>query len=216
VTPEETAMQFFVYGRDRDGAGPTRRALLKDHWAFMTPYIDAMIARGPTMSADGKAVTGSMHMVDLADAEAARVFAEDDPLAKGGVFADVLVRRFENLSGRTMWPFAGDPKALRYLFVGEARPQAARDAAAAAAAAAAQRAWLVGAAQSGAVIVAGSLLATDGKAWAGAAMLLETPDPAAAAALLRDDPAAGLYQTAVLRPWRFGGAENLQDLISGR
>ncbi|NVO16196.1 MAG: hypothetical protein HXX10_19355 [Rhodoplanes sp.] len=211
-------MQFFVYGRDRDGAGPTRRALLKDHWAFMTPYIDAMIARGPTMSADGKAVTGSLHIVDLADAEAARVFAEDDPLAKGGVFAEVMVRRFDNLSGRTMWQFAGDPKNPRFLFVGEARPDAAR---AAGKARAAQRAWLLDPAQARAVIVAGPLLGADGESsagetWAGTAMLLEASDTAAAEALLRDDPAADLYETAVLRPWRFGGAENLQDLIAGR
>lgn len=206
-------MQFFVYGRDRDGAGATRRALLKDHWAFMTPYIDAMIARGPTMTADGKAVTGSLHIVDLADVEAARVFAENDPLARGGVFADVTVRRFENFSGRTMWQFAGDPKNPRFLFVGEARPGAAR---AAADVRAAQRAWLVDPAQARAVIVAGPLLGPDGTTWAGAAMLLETPDIAAAEALLREDPAAGLYATAVLWPWRFGGAENLQDLIAGR
>jgi uncharacterized protein YciI len=206
-------MQFFVYGRDRDGAGPTRRALLKDHWAFMTPYIDAMIARGPTMSADGKTVTGSLHIVDLADAEAVRVFAEDDPLARGGVFADVMVRRFENFCGRTMWQFAGDPKNPRFLFVGEARPGAAG---AAADARAAQRVWLLDPAQARAVIVAGPLLGPDGTTWAGTAMLLEASDTAAAEALLRDDPAACLYETAVLRPWRFGGAENLQDLIAGR
>ena len=88
----------------------------------MRRYIDAMIARGPTMSADGKAVTGSMHMVDLPDADAARVFAHDDPLAKGGVFEDIMVRRFHNVAGRTMWQFNGDPKNPRFLFIGEARP----------------------------------------------------------------------------------------------
>jgi len=62
-------MQFF-YCRDKADAGATRLAPLKAHWVFMRCYVDVMIARGPTMSADGKAVTGSMHMVDLPDAEA--------------------------------------------------------------------------------------------------------------------------------------------------
>ena len=78
-------MQFFFYCRDKAGTGETRRKLLKDHWAFMRRYSDAMIARGPTMSADGRSVTGSMHIVDLPDEEAAKVFANDDPPAKGGV-----------------------------------------------------------------------------------------------------------------------------------
>jgi len=47
-------MQFFFYCRDKAGTGDLRRKLLKDHWAFMRRYADAMIARGPTMSADGK------------------------------------------------------------------------------------------------------------------------------------------------------------------
>ena len=41
---------------------------------------------------------------------------------------------------------------------------------------------------------------------------LETPDAAAAQALVQGDPAAaaGLYARAELRPWRFGGEENLR------
>ncbi len=67
------------------------------------------------------------------------------------------------------------------------------------------------------VIVWGSLLGDDGVTWAGTAMLLETRDAAAAAALLRGDPAAlgDAYVRTALHPWRFGGEENLQDLIAG-
>src|SRR5450759_1809667 len=114
-------MQFFFYCCDRAGVGATRRALLNEYWAFMHRYVDAMIARGPTMSANGKAVTGSMHMVDLPDTDAARVFAQDDPLTKGGVFEDIMVRRYHNVLGRTMWQFGGDPKNPRFLFIGEAQ-----------------------------------------------------------------------------------------------
>jgi uncharacterized protein len=204
-------MQFFFYCRDKAGVGATRLALLKAHWAFMRRYIDTMIARGPTMSADGKAVTGSMHMVDLLDAEAARVFAYDDPLAKGGVFEDIMVRRYHNVLGRTMWQFGGDPKNSRFLFIGEARPATSRqgrdllDA---------QRAYLGHADRAARVIVFGPLLGADGETWEGTAMLLETPDTATAEAIVRGDPASKLYVRTELRPWRFGGEENLQDLVA--
>ncbi len=203
-------MQFFFYCRDKAGAGPTRRALLKDHWAFMHPYIDAMIARGPTMSADGKAVTGSMHIVDLPDAQAARVFAHDDPLANGGVFEDIMVRRFDNVLGRTMWQFKGDPKSPR-LFIGEAKPGTAkqgRDLLGA------QRAYLGHAELAAQTILFGPLLGADGETWGGTVMLLETPDRAAADVLVQGDPAAKLYARTELLHWRFGGEENLKDLIA--
>lgn len=204
-------MQFFFYCRDRAGVGETRRALLKEHWAFMRRYIDTMIARGPTMSADGKAVTGSMHMVDLPDAEAARVFAHDDPLARGGVFEDIMVRRYHNVLGRTMWQFGGDPERPRFLFIGEARPgtsEQGRDLLGA------QRAYLGHADRAAQVILFGPLLGADGETWEGTAMLLETPDRAAAEALVLGDPASKLYARAELRHWRFGGEENLQDLVA--
>jgi uncharacterized protein YciI len=178
----------------------------------MRRYADAMIARGPTMSPDGKAVTGSMHMVDLPDADAARVFAHDDPLAKGGVFEHVMVRRYRNVLGRTMWQFGGDPKSRRFLFIGEGQPGASahgRDLLDA------QRAYLGAASLADRVILFGPLLGADGQTWVGTAMLLETPEAAAAEAFVRGDPAAkaGLYASAELRPWRFGGEENLQDLV---
>jgi hypothetical protein len=203
-------MQFFCYCRDRAGAAATRRALLPDHWAFMRQYKDVLIARGPTMSADGATMTGSMHMVELPDADAARVFAYDEPLAKGGVFEDIFVRRYDNVLGRTMWQFAGDPKNPRFLFIGQARSGAqeqGRDLPDA------QRAYLGRPERAAQVILFGPLLGADGRTWEGTAMLLETPDPAAARALAQGDPAAvaGLYARADLYPWRFGGEENLRE-----
>jgi uncharacterized protein YciI len=208
-------MQFFFYCRDRAGVGETRRALLKAHWAFMRRYAEAMLARGPTMSADGTSMTGSMHMVDLTDADAARVFAHDDPLAKGGVFDSIMVRRYHNVLGRTMWQFSGDPKNPRFLFIGEAKPgssERGRDLLDA------QRVYLGGAELAPRVILFGPLLGADGETWEGTAMLLETPDAATAQALVRDDPAAAaqLYARTELHRWRFGGEENLQDLATGR
>lgn len=200
-------MQYFFYCRDRAGAFETRKGLLKAHWAFMRHYIDAMIARGPTMSADGNTVTGSMHIVDLPDAAAAQVFAHDDPLAKGGVFENIRVRRFENCSGRTMWQFQGNANNPRFLYIAEATVDVGPDLLAT------QRRYFDHADRADHVIVHGPLLADDGLAWRGTVMLLETADRAAAEALVAADPLARCYDNTELLSWRFGGEENLQDLI---
>jgi hypothetical protein len=64
-----------------------------------------------------------MHLVDLPDAQAARVFAFQEPFWRAGVDGQVLVRRWRNVLGRTMWQF---PAALgddrRFLVIGLGRP----------------------------------------------------------------------------------------------
>ena len=203
-------MQYFFYCRDKAGAFETRKGLLKAHWAFMRPYIDSMIARGPTMSADGKTVTGSMHIVDLPDAAAAQVFAHDDPLAKGGVFENIMVRRFENRLGRTMWQHQGNANNPRFMYIAEATVNPGSELLAA------QRNFLDNADRADKVIVHGPLLDDDGSGWRGTVMLLETSDHAAAEALTAADPLAlaGCYAGTEMLSWRFGGEENLQDLIA--
>jgi uncharacterized protein YciI len=155
-----------------------------------------------------------MHIVELPDAKAARVFAHEDPLAIGGVFEAIAVRRFQNQAGRTMWQFTGDGTKRRFLFVGE------RDAATPApakAAISAQGDWLSHAERAANMIVFGSLLGADGAtSWEGTVMLLEVADVAEAQAIVTADPLAGHYTCRVLHPWRFGGQENLKDLLAPR
>ncbi len=60
-----------------------------------------------------------MHIVDLPDPAAARAFAFDEPNQQAGVYRDVLLRRWRNLLGRTMWDFPGGrPDGNRYLVLG--------------------------------------------------------------------------------------------------
>ena len=69
----------------------------------MDGFADAMIARGPTLTPDRKTATGSLHIVDLPDAEMARAFAFEEPYYRSGVFREALVRRWRNELGATMW-----------------------------------------------------------------------------------------------------------------
>lgn len=118
-------MEFLCHHRDRPGSQPLRDELLEAHWSYMDRYTKEMIARGPTLADDGHTPTGSLHIVDLPDAAAARAFAFDEPNHQAGVYRDVLLRRWHNTLGRTMWEFPGGPTGgNRYLVLGLGTGQA--------------------------------------------------------------------------------------------
>jgi uncharacterized protein YciI len=164
-----------------------------------------MIARGPTLTPDRTTWTGSMHLVDLPDAQAARVFAFQEPFYRAGVYGEVLVRRWRNVLGRTMWQFPaelGDDR--RFLVIGHGKPgvEAARQALGAA-----QRRWSGGPGHRDGVILRGPLLSDDGAGWVGSALLVQLPDRAAVEAMLAGAPyvQAGLYASVEIHDWEFGG-----------
>ncbi len=198
-------MEFFFYCRDRPGSAALREELAEAHQSFMDRYADAMIARGPTLTPDRTAATGSMHMVDLPDADAARVFAFEEPNYQAGVYGEVLVRRWRNALGTTMWDFQGDPSAnRRFLIVGHGKPgaHATRDLLVAE-----HRRYFAEGGYQERSIARGPLLSDDGTQWVGSAMLFELPDRAAVDAMLAGEPyaRAGMYADIEVHDWQFGG-----------
>ncbi|MGW6909315.1 YciI family protein [Streptomyces sp. NPDC054940] len=181
-------MEFFCYHRDRPGSLPLREELLEAHWSYMDGYAKELIARGPTFAADGETPTGSVHIVDLPDPAAARAFAFDEPNYQAGAYRDVLLRRWRNLLGRTMWDFPGGrTDGNRYLVLGLG--------------VAGQAADLAVPADRDELIAYGPLLSDDGATWVGTAVLLRAPDPDAARAVLT----VGRYADVEVHDWEFGG-----------
>ncbi|MFJ8642893.1 YciI family protein [Streptomyces sp. NPDC093610] len=180
-------MEYLCYHRDRSGSLPLRDELLEAHWSYMDGYAKEMIARGPTLADDGDTPTGSIHIVDLPGPAAARAFAFDEPNYQAGVYRDVLLRRWRNLLGRTMWDSpAITTGSSRYLVIGLGSGRAAdlavppgRDD----------------------LIAYGPLLADDGTTWVGTAALVRAPDPGTARALLT--PAR--YADIEVHNWQPGG-----------
>jgi uncharacterized protein len=87
-----------------------------------------MIARGPTLAADRATWTGSVHIVDLPSAEAAREFLEREPYNRAGLFADHVIRRFRNRLGRSMWESPGGSGDPRFLVIAHLLAEAGEDA----------------------------------------------------------------------------------------
>ncbi|RSM76732.1 hypothetical protein DMH04_36020 [Kibdelosporangium aridum] len=178
-------MEFFCYHRDRPGSLPLREKLIEAHWSYMDRFDSQLIARGPTFV--GEVPTGSVHIVDLPDPVAARAFAFDEPNYQAGAYRDVLLRRWRNLLGRTMWDFPGGRRGgNRYLVLGFGTGEAAD--------------LDVPMDQDG-LIAYGPLLSDDGADWLGTAMLIRASDPDAARALLTVDR----YAEIEVHDWEFGG-----------
>ena len=177
-----SGVEFFCYHRDRPGSMALRTRLAEAHWSYMDTYADRLVARGPTL--DGERATGSVHIVDVPDPSAARAFAFDEPNYQAGVYRDVLLRRWHNLLGRTMWDFPGG-RGAGYLVLGlgagqpDTAPPERRDD----------------------LIAYGPLLSDDGATWLGTAALVRTPDHASARAVLTDDH----YADIEVHDWHFGG-----------
>jgi uncharacterized protein YciI len=180
-------VEFFCYHRDRPRSVTLREDLREQHWSYMDRYQAELIARGPTLADDGDTPTGSVHIVDLPDPAAARAFAFDEPGYQAGVYRDVLLRRWRNLLGRTMWDFPGGRiGGHRYLVL---------------ALGAGPGADLAVPAGRDELIAYGPLLSDTGATWLGTAALVRAPDPVAARAILTPDRYAGIE----VHDWQFGG-----------
>lgn len=194
-------MEFFVYCRDQADTAQLRDTLVEAHWSFMDQYADRMIARGPTLTEDGSAATGSLHIVDLPDRAAADKFAFDEPNFRAGVYQDVLIRRWRSELDRAVADFGGDPlRNRRFLIIGQGgadRPahQVAGERSA------------IGADRADRLIVSGSLWSDDGASWLGAASIVEVPDRATVDALVATDPGvhARRFASVEVHRWEVGG-----------
>ncbi|MFF3788079.1 YciI family protein [Streptomyces sp. NPDC001933] len=180
-------MEYFCYHRDRADSLALREELLENHWSYMDRYAKELIARGPTFTNDGETLTGSVHIIDLPDPAAARTFAFDEPNYQAGAYRDVLLRRWRNVLGRTMWDFPGDRSSgSQYLVLGLGEGPAAD---------------LTPPPDQDELIAYGPLLADDGGTWLGTAVLLRAPNPDAARAVLTSDR----YADIEVHAWEFGG-----------
>ena len=117
--PSLETIEFFVYSRAAPGVADIEDdpALNEEHWSYMDRFAEGMVARGPTLAADRETWTGSVHILDLPSVDAAHQFVEREPYNRAGLFEQHLIRRFNNLLGRTMWESPGGPDDPRFMVI---------------------------------------------------------------------------------------------------
>jgi uncharacterized protein len=192
-------MDFLVYGRGAPGADDQSDDPLLDeaHWSYMDGFTDGMTARGPTLSEDRQAWTGSLHVVDLANADAAQAFARNDPYHQAGLFSGHLIWRFDNLLGRTMWDFTprGDDVPFLVLAYGDSDGQGPGHEQTSPAPSLGSR-----------LVVWGTLRSVPAHRPCGVALALMASDGEAARSLIADEPTMlGRSAHKEIHAWTFGG-----------
>jgi len=180
-------VQFFCYHRDRRDSRTLRDQLLEDHWSYMDRYAAGMIARGPTSDTEGR-LTGSVHIVDVPGPEEARRFAFEEPGYQAGAYRDLLLRRWDNLLGRTMWDFPDGSIDDRGFLVLAHGPQA-------------EGPLPMVPEEDRNLVAFGPLLSDDARAWVGTAALLRADDRGGASVVLGEVE----YAEVEVHHWRPGG-----------
>src|SRR5579864_8481606 len=159
-------MDYLFYCRDKPGTADALERLTQAHWSFMDGYADRLSARGPSLSDDAEEHTGSLHIVRLATPEETEVFAYREPFYAAGVYSEVMIRRWRNLLGRTMWEY--ETSSDNPMFLVLAHADAPMDGFADA-----HRSFA--AKHRNRMVVYGSMLSTDGSVWQGFAEILQVP-----------------------------------------
>ncbi len=122
-------IHFLIYSRTAPAAEDSEHdpGLDEKHWSYMDRFADRMTARGPTLGNGRESWTGSLHVVDLPDAAAARDFITREPYNQAGLFQEHFISRFANVLGRTMWQFASAADEPRFFVLAHASDDSTKD-----------------------------------------------------------------------------------------
>ena len=78
-------------------AGPNFAAMrekgLQPHLDYLHSQKNILVVSGATLSDDGKAVTGSLLIVNVGSRAEAKAFVDNDPFQKSGLFTNVTITR---------------------------------------------------------------------------------------------------------------------------
>ena len=159
----------------------------------MDKFAQSMIARGPTVDANGEAATGSLHVLALPNIDMVRGFVASEPNNIAGLYGEHVVWRFENLLGRTMWEFSGRAAEPRFLVIGRSHLRRAVPA------------ETLPAELLERLILYGALTTLDGAEPAGVALALQAPDRNAVDSLIAAANEFGALSDLEIHNWEFGG-----------
>ena len=86
-------MHFVVIRRDKPNSLRLRLSERPRHLEYLNTVLNKIVYGGALLDGDGKQI-GSILIIDVADQQAAHVFAETDPFVGVGLFASTSVEPF--------------------------------------------------------------------------------------------------------------------------
>lgn len=89
---------FVILALDKADSLPLRMATREAHLAFVAAHGSAVRAAGPLLDSAG-AMKGSMFVIEVDDAEAARTFNQTDPYTLAGLFERVDIHPWRQTVG---------------------------------------------------------------------------------------------------------------------
>jgi uncharacterized protein YciI len=95
-------MLFAIHALDRSGALPTRLANYDAHKAFLSDtsrYGVKIVMSGPLVADDGRAMIGSLFLIEAPSRAEVEDFNRADPFAKAGIWETISVTGFLRRQG---------------------------------------------------------------------------------------------------------------------
>ena len=89
-------MLFSFYVLDRPDTNEQRLALRPAQYEHLGKVEDRILTGGPLLADDGETMIGSLLIIDFPNQTTAEEWLAQAPFTKGGVFAEAVIRPFQN------------------------------------------------------------------------------------------------------------------------
>lgn len=87
-------MPYLIETFDAPEHAHVRQDRYAEHLGFLEENARLLLACGAKLSDDGSHADGGIYLVDLDTRQAAEAFIAEDPFSQGGLFREVVVRRW--------------------------------------------------------------------------------------------------------------------------
>ena len=196
-------MFFHVQLVDNPETPGKREKSRQDHWKYFDEHREHFVARGATLTDDGKKILSSVLFVEFENQSQVETFVKNEPHNKNGVYGKVSIRRWGCGLKRRQRDFPRNEGQLCWYIRGYGRPNMHE-----------KRMELLSEHRayfkpydSDKFIARGPIFGNDGEEWQGSANLISLPSRQEVQNFLAHEPYCvnDLYDRVVIERYKFGG-----------
>lgn len=196
-------MQFHVRLIDGPETKEKRFSGREAHWQYLDDHADHIMGRGPTYKADMSDFSSTLFFLDFGSWDDVRTFLANEPHNMNGVYSEIKINRWENISGRFQRDFPRFEGQVNWCLRGFSKPNMHDN-------------WLnlrseyldyIKSYETENIVVHGPIFNDDGTNWTGSASLISMPKRESIDKFLLGDPLHKneLYDNISIEQFKFGG-----------